>query len=312
MIDLHSDTVTKPTREMREAIMVAEVGDDVSQEDPTVRRLEDRVAAMFGKETALFFPSGTMSNLTAAMVWCYDRGSEMIVGDKSHMFLYEQGGAAQLGGISTRIVPNLHDGTMDIDTLEEAIRDNDIHEPKTRLICIENIHNACGGSVLPIYFLEALRDLAIRRDLPIHMDGARIWNALTASDQKPHEIGQYVDSLSVCLSKGLGCPVGSLLVGSHEFIEKARRIRKGLGGGMRQVGILAGAGLVGLDDFEWGILERDHVKCQRIARAILDMSALRLMRPIVQTNILFIEILVGSAQEFADTLKKDHGIIVGV
>jgi threonine aldolase len=310
MMDLHSDTVTKPTREMREAMMAAEVGDDVCKDDPTMNILEARVATMFGKEAALFFPSGTMSNLTAAMVWCCDRGSEMIVGDKSHMFLFEQGGVAQFGGITTRSCANLPDGSMDLMEIQRAIRDNDIHEPMTRLICIENTHNACGGTVLPISFLEHLQELALKHNLPIHMDGARIWNALTATGQSQRQVAQYVDSLSVCLSKGLGCPVGSLLIGSHEFIEKARRIRKGLGGGMRQAGILAAAGLVGLDDFERGILKRDHMNCRRIADAIVNVPIFRLMNPIPQTNMLFIEILVGSAQDFVDRLMNNHGILL--
>jgi len=233
MIDLHSDTVTKPTLRMREAMSCARVGDDVSEEDPTVNLLQDRVASLFGKESALFFPSGTMANLTAVLAWSPNRGSEIIVGDKSHMFLFEQGGVSQFGGVSIRTVKNRSDGTMAISEIIEAIRDDDIHEPITTLICIENTHNACGGKVLPISFLEELRKMSAT---PIHMDGARLWNALTASQEQPKDIAKYVNSLTVCLSKGLGCPIGSLLVGSSDLIKRARRIRKGLGGGMRQVG----------------------------------------------------------------------------
>jgi threonine aldolase len=309
MIDLHSDTVTKPTNEMRERMMSAEVGDDVSYEDPTVKILERRVATMFHKEAALFFPSGTMSNLTAVLTWCPQRGSEIIVGDNSHMFLFEQGGSAQFGGISTRSIKNLSDGTMDINDINFAIREDDIHEPITKLICIENTHNACGGKVLPDSFLNELSILASSHKIPIHMDGARIWNALTASGKSPYEISKYVDSLSVCLSKGLGCPIGSLLVGSKEFIEKARRIRKGLGGGMRQVGIIAASGLVGLDDFEKGILKHDHIRLKRIVEEIGNLQAFQLMTPIIETNILFLEIKNGNSLEVQE-LFKSYGIII--
>jgi threonine aldolase len=311
MIDIHSDTVTQPTQKMREAMMYAEVGDDVSEEDPTVKELETRTAKLFQKEAALFFPSGTMSNLTALLAWCPERGSEVIMGDNSHMFLYEQGGAGQYGGITTRTVPNLEDGTMKISTILDAIRENDIHEPITKLICIENTHNACGGKILPIEFLEELHNQTMKKQIPIHMDGARIWNALTRNKREPSEISKYVDSLSVCLSKGLGCPVGSLLIGSHDFIKKARRIRKGLGGGMRQVGILAAAGLVGLDDFTAGILEEDHRRTQQIADAIATMPLFKLMTPTVETTILFLETQPPFAQTIQSLLKL-RGVLVGV
>ena len=292
MIDLRSDTVTIPSIQMRQAMRYARVGDDVYSGDPTVNQLETRVAAMFKKESALFFPSGTMSNLVAALTWCSNRGSEMIVGDKSHMFLFEQSGAAQFGGVSPRTVPNLPDGTMDIELIKAAIRDDDIHEPITKLICIENTHNVCGGKILPIQFMSELKNLADQKSIPIHMDGARIWNALTAMGIRPHEIGCYVDSLSVCLSKGLGAPVGSLLVGSKDFITKARRLRKALGGGMRQSGVLAAAGLVALDDFESGILVNDHRRAKLISNFIQgpEITAFRITSN-VETNILFIEIV---------------------
>lgn len=292
MIDLRSDTVTTPSIQMRQAMKYSRVGDDVYSGDPTVNQLEYRVASIFRKESALFFPSGTMSNLAAALTWCSNRGSEMIVGDKSHMFLFEQAGAAQFGGISPRTIPNLSDGTMDIELIKSAIRDDDVHEPTTKLICIENTHNVCGGKILPIQFMSNLRNLADQNSIPVHMDGARIWNAITAMNIEPHEISCYVDSLSVCLSKGLGAPVGSLLVGSKEFINKARRIRKALGGGMRQCGVLAAAGLVALDDFESGMLIMDHKRSRLIAKIIQgpEITAFRLHTN-VETNIIFIDIL---------------------
>ena len=288
MIDLRSDTVTKPTPEMRKAMAEAIVGDDVFGEDETIQQLENRVAQMFQKDAALFFPSGTMSNLTSILTWCPHRGSEIIVGDKSHIFLFEQSGAAQFGGVSPRTVPNLPDGTFDIDALQAAIRDDDIHEPSTKLICIENTHNACGGKVLPISFMKDLK--AFAPDIPIHLDGARIWNAIYASRSTPQEIARYVDSLSVCLSKGLGAPIGSLLVGPADFIKKARRIRKALGGGMRQVGIVGAAGLQALDDFETGILLYDHIRTLNLARALKKCKSLKVND--VQTNIIFADIVL--------------------
>ena len=267
------------------------VGDDVFGEDPTINALEKRVASIFKKEAALFFPSGTMSNLTALLTWCSSRGSEVILGDNSHMFLFEQSGASQFGGISPRTVPNLSDGTMDINSIRLAIRDNDIHEPISKLICIENTHNACGGKILPIAFLEELYNLSRKYSIPIHLDGARIWNALTSMNIEPSNISKYVDSLSVCLSKGLGAPAGSLLVGSSEFIVKARRIRKALGGGMRQVGILGAAGMKALDDFENGILVKDHLFTQHLIDNIKILKSFRVHKN-VQTNIIFIDIIL--------------------
>jgi threonine aldolase len=314
MIDLHSDTVTKPTNEMREAMATAIVGDDVSCEDPTIKILQERVAQMFEKDSALFFPSGTMSNLTALLIWCNNRGSEFIVGDNSHMFLFEQAGAAQFGGVSPRTVPNLPDGTMDLNLVRLAIRDDDIHEPQTKLICIENTHNACGGKVLSISFMENLKALADTHNIPIHLDGARIWNALSSADIRPQKIGKYVSSLSVCLSKGLGAPIGSLLIGDSKFIEKARRVRKALGGGMRQVGILGAAGLKALDDFESGILIVDHIRTLKLADSLKSVSFLE-VRENVQTNIIFADIISKyyciNSQIISDMLKE-KGIIISV
>jgi threonine aldolase len=289
-IDLRSDTVTKPTDKMRTAMKNAVVGDDVMKEDPTVQMLQDTVAKIFHKEAALFFPSGTMSNLTALLSWCSPRGSEVIVGDKSHIFLFEQAGASQFGGISFRTVPNQSNGTIHINDIELAIRDNDIHEPSTQLICIENTHNVCGGTVLPLSFMKELKDFSINKKIPIHLDGARIWNAIAVMNIEPYEISKQVDSLSVCLSKGLGSPVGSLLLGNREFIEKARRIRKALGGGMRQAGVLAAAGIESLKDFFDGVIKGDHNRTQIIATEMRKMQAFKISENI-DTNIIFSEIV---------------------
>jgi len=312
MIDLHSDTVTRPTLEMREAMCCAIVGDDVSCEDPTIIILEERIAKMFNKESALFFPSGTMSNLTAVLTWCSSRGSEFIVGDNSHMFLFEQAGAAQFGGVSPRTIPNLPDGTMDLDLVKLAIRDDDIHEPQTKLICIENTHNACGGKVLPISFMKNLKYLSEQYNIPIHLDGARIWNAITATDTKPYRISKYVTSISVCLSKGLGAPIGSLLVGDSNFIQKARRIRKALGGGMRQVGILGAAGLKALDDFESGILINDHIRTLNLSNGLKNIKFLKLQDDI-QSNIFFADIILNNKKfnsQVISTMLKERGVCI--
>lgn len=305
MIDLRSDTVTKPNDEMRNCMKNAIVGDDVFGEDPTILLLENRVAEMFHKECALFFPSGTMSNLTALLTWCDSRGSEVIVGDKSHIFLFEQSGASQFGGISYRTLENNDDGTMDVETIKQSIRENDIHEPITRLICIENTHNVCGGKILPLEFISKIRKIANQHHIPIHMDGARIWNAISASGIEPSEMVKNVDSISVCLSKGLGAPVGSLLVGTNEFIKKAKRIRKALGGGMRQSGVLAAAGLVALDDFTSGILIKDHEKTRKIVDGLKRMKNM-VVHSNIQTNIIFIDVLQGDASEISFHLKHEN------
>ena len=287
-IDLRSDTVTKPSQDMYNAMFSAEVGDDVYEEDKSVQQLQTTLAEYFGKESALFFPSGTMCNLCALLCWCW-RGCEIIVGEQSHIFLFEQGGASQFGGICMRTLPNKEDGSMELTKIEKAIRDDDIHEPITSLICIENTHNACGGKVLKESFLQELRNLSKQRNIPVHLDGARIWNALQESTISPIEMGSYVDSMSVCLSKGLGAPVGSVLIGSNDFIKKAKRMRKALGGGMRQSGVLANAGLIGFRDFQNGLLKEDHLYTKLIAHEIAKIPGF-IPQEKVETNILFVVI----------------------
>lgn len=314
-IDLRSDTVTLPSDIMREAMKNAVVGDDVYGEDPTVIFLEKRVASMFQKEKALFFPSGTMSNLCSILSWCPNRGSEIIVGNKSHIFLFEQAGACQFGGVSMRTVENMEDGTVDIHKIDKAIRDNDIHEPITKLICIENTHNCCGGKILPESFLKELRKLSQKHSIPIHMDGARIWNAIVASGHSPCYFSDFVDSFTVCLSKGLGAPIGSLLIGTHELINRARRLRKALGGGMRQVGVIAAAGMIALDDFERGILIKDHNKAMIFVNSIKDLKGFGIHTK-VHTNIVFLDILLNDKREDASSticnMLKEKGVLVSL
>ena len=292
-IDLRSDTITTPSEEIRLALSSTSIGDEIYGEDINVFDLEERMATMFGKESALFFPTGTMCNLAAVMAWCSVRSSEIIVGNQSHMFLFEQAGVTQFGGVSQRAVPNLHDGTMDLHQIRCSIRDNHLHEPHTTLICIENTHSACGGKVLPINYLAQLSSLAQAHSLPIHLDGARIWNALTKLKKKPIQIGRFVDSLSVCLSKSLGSPIGSVLLGPEAFIEKARKIRSSLGGSMRQIGLMAAAGIVALDEYEKEtecFIEKDHERMQLLASSITHATAFKIDVP--QTNILLMEILL--------------------
>ena len=315
-IDLRSDTVTRPTTEMRSSNLHCEYGDDVYEEDPTVFKLESEVANFFGKEKALFFPSGTMANLTALLIWCEKRGSEVIVGNKNHIFLFEQAGAAQFGGISYSVVDNNEDGIMELFDIEKVIREEDIHEPITALIAIENTHNACGGKILPISYLMDLRELSNKYNLPVHMDGARLWNALQEYKEEPKDIVKNVDSLSVCLSKGLGAPIGSLLLGTEKFINKSRRIRKALGGGMRQTGFIASVGLIALDDFKKGILKKDHERTYKIAKEIKSFTNFKLETN-VQTNILFFRINCYSySDNYSDSgilnFFKKHNILISL
>jgi threonine aldolase len=290
VIDLRSDTVTRPSLAMRTAMFEAVVGDDVFGDDPTVHILEKKLAVMFEKESALFFPSGTMSNLAATMSWCGSRGSEMILGDSSHMFLYEQGGVSQIAGVLPRTIANQRDGTINLESIEKAVRQNNIHFPVTELIALEDTHNFCGGRVLPKGYLEAVSTFAKSRDIALHLDGARIWNSATTSKLSLAAATKGADSISVCLSKGLGAPSGSLLLGPKDFIERARRCRKALGGGMRQVGILAAAGLQAVADFEAGILVPDHHKARLLANAIAGISGFSVSLDAVETNIVLVNV----------------------
>jgi threonine aldolase len=294
LVDLRTESVIKPTKSMRKAMMDAEVGDDVYGEDPTVNILQDRIAKMFGKEKALFFPSGTMSNLAAVLSWCQRRGSEMILGDKSHIHIYEQGGVSQLGGVATHNLPNNFDGTMDLDKIVSSIRSPNIHFPVTDLICIENTHHVCGGRVLPLSYVNDLSQLCRRNNIPLHMDGARIWNAAVASGVSVRELVENVDSVSVSLSKSLGAPVGSILTGSEEMIDRARRMRKALGGGMRQCGVLAAAALQALDDFEKGVaIETDHRRTKALGESLANIPVIKINPNgggIIETNILMFEL----------------------
>jgi len=287
-IDLRSDTVTLPTPAMREAIYRAELGDDVFGEDPTTNRLEKLAAQRMGKEAALLVASGTMGNLVCLLTHC-GRGEEVILGDQSHTFVYEAGGMSALGGIHPHTIANQPDGTMRLEDIEAAIRGDDVHFPRTRLICLENTHNRCNGSALTPQYTEAVAGLAKNRSLAVHLDGARIFNAAVALGVDVKELTRSVDSLSFCLSKGLSAPVGSVVCGSKKFIAQARRIRKVLGGGMRQAGIIAAAGIAALEQMVERIAE-DHKNARRLTEGIARIEGLSIDLTRTQTNIVYFEL----------------------
>ncbi len=308
MIDLRSDTVTRPTAVMREAMAEAEVGDDVYGEDPTVNRLQAMAAERLGMEAALLVPSGTMGNLASLLAHC-GRGDEVILGDKSHTFLYEQGGMAALGGIMPHTVPNRPDGTIALDDIAGAIRGDDAHFPRTRLVCLENTHNACNGSPIPTETIAEVADLAHAHELRVHVDGARLFNAAVALGVPASELVAPVDSVTFCLSKGLSAPVGAIICGSQAFIAEVHRARKVLGGGMRQAGVLAAAGIVALDQMVDRLAE-DHVRARRLAAGFAEIPGLE-VGP-VRTNIFYFSLSDGcslTGAEVADGLKA-RGVLL--
>jgi len=305
VIDLRSDTVTLPTPAMREAMYRAEVGDDVFGEDPTVNRLEAMAAERMGKEAALFVVSGTMANLVSLLTHC-GRGHEIIVGDLAHTFLYEQGGSAALGGIHVHTLRNQPDGTLDLREIEGAIRADNIHFPRTRLICLENTHNRCGGVPLTPEYTDAVGDLARRHGLAVYLDGARIFNAAVALGVDVRELTRGVDTVSFCLSKGLCAPVGSLVCGTRDFIAEARRNRKIVGGGMRQAGIIAAAGIVALEQMVDRLAE-DHENARRLALGLAEIPGISIDPAQVRTNIVIFDLVAErpTPAEFAARLSAD-------
>ena len=287
-IDLRSDTVTHPSPAMREAMYRAEVGDDVYGEDPTVNRLEALAAEKTGKEAALYVASGTMGNATAILTHCR-RGNEIIMGDRSHTYLYEVGGPARLNGSPIRAIPTLLDGTLDRVRLARSFLGDDVHEARTGLLCVEDTHNMCGGRVIPPATLRELAEPARQRGIPVHMDGARLFNAAVALGLPASVLAREVDSVMFCLSKGLSAPVGSMLCGSHAFIEEARRTRKLLGGGMRQAGIIAAAGVVALTEMVDRLAE-DHANAKRLAEGLANIPGILIEPETVETDILFFSV----------------------
>ncbi|MFN4033269.1 MAG: threonine aldolase family protein [Fimbriimonadales bacterium] len=285
-VDLRSDTVTLPTPAMRRAMAEAELGDDVYGEDPTVNRLQERVAAMLGHEAALFTPSGTMANEIAVKVWTHP-GDAILVDAESHILHYELAAPAVIAGVQVETYP-IAEGRIDLADITARIRIADDHTPGTRLVCIENTHNRCGGTILPPQQMPPLRELAQQHRLKLHLDGARLFNASVALGAPPTAWSQHVDSLMVAFSKGLCCPVGSVLAGSREFIREAHRVRKLLGGGMRQAGVLAAACLVALDTMIDRLAE-DHARARRLAEAIAALPGFSVNLHTVQTNMVYVQ-----------------------
>ena len=308
LIDLRSDTVTRPTPGMRAAIQTAEVGDDVFGEDPTVNRLQEKVASLLGKEAALFVPSGTMSNQICVKAHTQP-GDEMLCETNCHIYVNEAGAPAALSGVTCRTIEGDY-GVLDIAQLEDKIRPNNDHQVRTRLVALENTHNRGGGRVYPLEKIAAISSWARGHGLIMHLDGARLWNAVAATGVPAVEWSRHFDSVSVCFSKGLGAPIGSALAGSREFVTRAKRIRKMLGGGMRQAGMAAAGALYALDHHVERLAE-DHRNAQIVAQAVADTPGLLLDPPDVETNLVFFEVDpdLGSAKDVADILKK-QGLLV--
>lgn len=287
-VDLRSDTVTKPTPEMREAMAEAEVGDDVYGDDPTVNHLEELAAQMLGKEAALFVPSGTMGNLIALLVHC-QRGDEVIVGNQSHIYLNEAGGMSALGGIQPCPVQNQPNGTLAMDDILASIRTEDVHHPITRLLCLENTQNVCGGVPLSEEYTRQVGELAHANGLLLHIDGARIFNAAAAQNVSAQELAEPADSVMFCLSKGLASPIGSIVAGTRKFIVRARHIRKMLGGGMRQVGIVAAAGIISLEKMTKRLGD-DHARAKMLADGLRQVKGLDVDADPPHTNMVYLNI----------------------
>ena len=306
VIDLRSDTVTQPTSEMRKAMAEAEVGDDVYGEDPTVNRLEEMAADMFGFESSLLMPSGSMSNLVAVLAHC-KRGDEVIVGSESHMLWNEVGSASTVAGVQIRAVPDGPEGRISPEDVERAIRSKDnIHFPPTGLVCLENTHNRCGGSVLSTEETKVVADVAHQNGVPVHLDGARIFNTSVYLEVPVNELVKDVDDCCFCLSKGLSAPAGSLLCGSKDFVNRARKSRKMLGGGMRQIGVLAAAGLVALTTMV-DRLAQDHANATRLSIGLSQITGISLDPESVKTNIVIfqLDMELGSPQRFISLLGRD-------
>ena len=308
IIDLRSDTVTKPSLEMRTAMIAAEVGDDVYGEDPTVNRLQEKVAALLGKEAALFVPSGVMANQLGLKVHTQP-GDEVIVESESHIFNFETAGAAFLSHVQLNTIKG-NRGILQADQVLHAIRSSVYYNPRTSLVCLENTHNKAGGTIYPLEEIQKIHTIARKRNLALHLDGARLWNASVASGIPPEEYARYFDTVSVCFSKGLGAPVGSALTGTREKIESARKYRKIFGGGMRQVGILA-AGVLFALEHNIDRLKEDHEKAKWLAKELSNLPGIHLDVNSVQTNIIIIDISgrQESAEEIISKLKA-QGVLI--
>lgn len=308
-IDLRSDTVTRPSLAMRQAMANAEVGDDMLGEDPTVNRLEKMVAEMFGREAAVFACSGTQSNQMGVRVHCIP-GDELLINETGHISLFEGGAPAALSGVTVRTIAS-PGGFLDVPVLQDKIRSNDQHYPRTRLVCMENTTNIGGGRVYPLEQLQRVSEWALSHGLKRHLDGARIFNAMTAGGYTAAETGECFDTISVCFSKGLGCPMGSMLIGNIEDIARARRIRKLFGGALRQVGIVAAAVIYALEN-NITRLQEDHENAKQLADGLAALDGLQCDTSLVESNLVFFEVApeLGTAVQFCAAMKE-HGVLIG-
>jgi len=306
MIDLRSDTITKPTPEMRKVIAEAVVGDDVHGDDPTVKELEQRTAQILGKPAALYVPSGIMANQVALRTHTTG-GDEILLDANAHIYYYEAGGPAALSGVMCHLL-NGERGIFTADDVKRALRPKDIHFPRTSLVCLENTHNRGGGSIWPIEQIADVEKTARQANLKLHLDGARLWNASAATGIPESEYAHYFDSVSVCLSKGLGAPVGSVLAGTEEFIDRAQHYRRQFGGGMRQAGIIAAGGLYALENHRRCLVE-DHKNAKTLAQALVDLPGVEVDPKIVETNIIFFKVTCMTAPDLAKNLH-DAGVHV--
>jgi threonine aldolase len=309
LIDLRSDTVTLPSNEMREAMARAELGDDVFGEDPTVNRLQAKAADLLGKEAALLVSSGTMGNLTSILVHC-PRGRKAIVGAQSHSYLYEAGGASVLGGVVLAPIANRENGELEISELRrETGTPSDVHFAQPGMVTLENTHNRCGGEPVALSHMAEVAEIAHHRGIPLHLDGARIFNAALALETTAANIASFADSVSFCLSKGLACPVGSLVCGSRKFVDDARRVRKMLGGGMRQAGVIAAAGIVALDKMIERLTE-DHLNARAMAQGLAIVAGLHVKPSPNRTNMVFFDVEDGvEASDKFLAAVKNHGVL---
>ncbi|WP_257352095.1 low-specificity L-threonine aldolase [Pseudalkalibacillus decolorationis] len=309
MIDLRSDTVTKPTEEMRRAMYEAEVGDDVYVEDPTIAKLEELAASQLGKEAALFVTSGTQGNQIAVLTHCQP-GNEVLLEEDAHIFYYEGGAISAFAGVQTRTIKGQR-GAISPSDLKNAIRGDDVHFPETGLICIENTHNRAGGAVVPIDNMKEIYELALEHNIPVHLDGARLYNAATSLGITVNQLAQYTTTVQICLSKGLGAPVGSIIAGDKEFIERARKWRKRLGGGLRQAGVIAAPGIIALTRMA-DRLHEDHEHAKQLAEGISSIPALKVVNQ-VDTNIVVVNVRSSgfSTEEVLSKLKDEGVLAVG-
>ena len=299
MKDFRSDTVTLPTPEMKQAIFDAELGDDVYGEDPTVNELERLSAEIFGKEDAVLVSTGTMGNLVSILAHC-QRGEQIIIGDKCHIYRAEAGGIASLGGIVPRILKNDDDGTMDLNEIESNIEPKDVHRAPTKVVALENTANVVGGKILSKEYMDSVKQICDQNELKLHIDGARIFNASVALEMPVSELTKSVDSLTFCLSKGLGAPVGSVIVGNKEFINDARKWRKMVGGGMRQAGIIAAAGIIGINN-HYAQISKDHKNAKLLCEGLKKFKEITVEE--VQTNLVFFSINTENPGLLAEKLK---------